>query len=337
MVRVPFAEACDRLTNVFGREGVPKDDATTLADILATNSLEGVPSHGLHFFDFILSGLREGRISPQARPSLTAAFGAWEQWDGNQGPGPLNALRATNRAMELAAEHGIGMVALRNTNHWTRAGFYGQWAARAGFGFICWTNTSAVMPPWGSLQPRLGNNPMVFALPHADCPLVMDMALAQFSIGRLRTTQLQGEMLPVPGGYDEQGNLTRDPTAILHSGRVLPIGYWKGSGMALLLDLLAATLAGGNTTLDSTEDRAVDSVSQVYIAFDLGNRLDLHAIGAVTDRVLEDLRQTWAESGDDGFHFPGQGASQRRESNLLDGVPVDRAVWRRIILESPAA
>jgi 3-dehydro-L-gulonate 2-dehydrogenase len=107
--------------------------------------------------------------------------------------------------------------------------------------------------------------------------------------------------------------------------------------MALLLDLLAATLAGGNTTLDRTEDRAVDSVSQVFIAFDLGNRLDLQAIGAVTDRVLEDLRQTWAESGDSNFHFPGQGASQRREVNLRDGVPVDPAVWRHIVFESQAA
>ena len=100
-------------------------------------------------------------------------------------------------------------------------------------------------------------------------------------------------MLPVPGGYDEQGNLTCDPSAILRSGRTLPIGYWKGAGMALLLDLLGAALAGGNTTLDSTENPEVDSVSQVFIAFDLGNRLDLNEIGAITDRVIEDLRRTW--------------------------------------------
>ena len=137
------------------------------------------------------------------------------------------------------------------------------------------------------------------------------MALAQFSIGRLETTQLQGEMLPVPGGYDEQGNLTEDPAAIFRSGRPLPIGYWKGTGMALLLDLMAAALAGGNTTLDNTENPEVDSVSQVFIAFDLGNRLDLDAIDAITDRVIEDLRRTWEGSDPGGFRYPGEGAAQR--------------------------
>jgi 3-dehydro-L-gulonate 2-dehydrogenase len=107
--------------------------------------------------------------------------------------------------------------------------------------------------------------------------------------------------------------------------------------MALLLDLLGAALAGGNTTLDSTENPEVDAVSQVFIAFDLGNRLDLNEIEATTDRVIEDLRQTWVGSLVDGFRFPGEGAAKRRDANLQDGVPVDAAVWERILQESSDA
>ena len=163
MIRVPFDEACRRLTHVFRREGVPEDDAATLAEILATNSLEGSCFPWSALLRLYFEWIERRQDLRNARPSLVAAFAGWEQWDGNRGPGPLNALRSTDRAMELAVGHGVGMVALRNTTHWTRAGYYGQRAARAGFGYIGWTNTYAVMPPWGSSRPRLGNNPIVFA------------------------------------------------------------------------------------------------------------------------------------------------------------------------------
>lgn len=317
---------------VFSSAGLADARAELLARILATNSLEGVPSHGMHFLGFILEGLRADRIQAGATPSRTSAFGAWEQWDGNQGPGPLNALQMTERAMELAAAHGVGCVALRNTNHWTRPGYYGHLAARRGFALICWGNTPFVMPPWGSKRARIGNNPIVFALPNGDAPLVMDMALSQFSIGRLQTSRLNGEELPVPGGHDDHGELTRDPAAILRSGRSLAIGHWKGTGMALLLDLLAATLASGNTTLDRSADAKLDSVSQIFVAFDLADRLDEHEMRSTVARVLEDLRENWDGPGE--FHAPGEGAARHRAENLEAGVPVDPAVWQWICDES---
>src|SRR5207245_1614278 len=123
------------------------------------------------------------------RPVTVVARGALERWDGRRGAGMLNAARATDRAVTLARTHGVGVVALGNTNHWMRGGGYGWRAADAGVVLLCWTNTLPNLPPWvpnGSAPPRLGNNPLVVAVPRADGRhVVLDMAMSQFSFGAL--------------------------------------------------------------------------------------------------------------------------------------------------------
>ena len=149
--------------------------------------------------------------------------------------------------MELADQYGIGMVGIRNTTHWMRGGTYGLYAARKGYAAIMWTNTESCMPPWGGRECRLGNNPFVMAVPSADGgePLQLDMAMSQYSYGKLQVTRLAGEKLPYPGGFDDEGNLTDDPGAIEQSRRVLPVGYWKGSAFSFMLDILGSVLTDG--------------------------------------------------------------------------------------------
>ena len=177
-----------------------------------------------------------------------ARFGALERWDGRSGPGNLNAYAAMERAMALSREHGVGCVALGNTNHWMRGGTYGWQAAEAGLIGICWTNTMPNLPPWGATEPCIGNNPLVIGVPRAKGPVVLDMAMSQFSYGALESYRKRGEALPVDGGFDADGNLTRDAGAIEASQRLLPVGYWKGSGLAVVLDAMAAMLSLGKAT-----------------------------------------------------------------------------------------
>ena len=135
--------------------------------------------------------IHNGTIDVHARPELVGSCGALERWDGKLGIGNLNAYQAMDRAIELARRHGIGCVALANTNHWMRGGTYGWQAADAGLMGICWTNTLANLPPWGASDPRLGNNPFVIAVPRPEGHVVLDMAMSQFSYGRLASYQMQ--------------------------------------------------------------------------------------------------------------------------------------------------
>jgi len=259
-----------------------------------------------------------GKVDIHAQPKLVTEAGALERWDGQRGPGNLNAYACMDRALEIARTNGIGCVALANTNHWMRGGSYGWQAAETGAIGMCWTNTMPNLPPWGSAAPLLGNNPLVIAVPRAGGHVVLDMAMSQFSFGALASYRQRGEQLPVEGGFDSQGHLTRDPEAIEISQRPLPIGYWKGSGLALVLDMTAAMLSGGAATHQIPADAEREAgVSQVFLAFGLSS---LQNTGAIADSIIANL----------GARYPGQQVLRIRAENMAQGVPVDPAVWREV-------
>src|SRR6185295_2689290 len=234
-MRVPFDEMHDTLRRALVATGMEADRAALSARLFAEASRDGVSSHGLNRFPRFMGMIRRGVVDVHARPEPVAAHGALERWDGRGGPGNLNAHAAMARAIALARAHGAGCLALANTNHWMRGGSDGWQAADAGVIGICWTNTLANLPPWGAADPRLGNNPLIIAVPRRAGHVVLDMAMSQFSVGALASYRSRGELLPVAGGYDEAGGLTRDPAAVEASGRLLPAGFWKGSGLSLLL------------------------------------------------------------------------------------------------------
>ncbi|MEO7531265.1 MAG: Ldh family oxidoreductase, partial [Sediminibacterium sp.] len=227
IVQIPEMEKY--FTEILIQEGFTQENAIRCAEIFTDNSIDGVYTHGVNRFPRFVKYVREGYVKPDALPTLQHAFGSIEQWNGNLGPGPLNAIHATNSVMRLATQHGIGCVALSNTNHWMRAGNYAWKAAKAGFVFIGWTNTNSNMPAWGALDAKLGNNPLVMALPYKEEAVVLDMAMSQYSLGFMELTAMRNAKLPVDGGFDAEGKLSDDPAAILATRRLLPTGYWKGS------------------------------------------------------------------------------------------------------------
>jgi 3-dehydro-L-gulonate 2-dehydrogenase len=329
LIRVSSAEVTQLLERVLRALGFSPQRAQLAARLFAESSRDGVLSHGLHRFPRFVEQVRRGVVDVNAEPRRVAALGAFERWDGHRGPGMLNAHACMNRAIELARAQGLGGVALCNTNHWMRGGSYGWQAAEAGVIGICWTNTMANLPPWGSSEERLGNNPLVIAVPHAQGPVVLDMAMSQFSFGALESHRLRGQRLPVDGGFDREGQLTRDPAAIEESRRALPIGYWKGSGLALLLDLMAALLAGGAATHQIPRNFIQESaLSQVFLAFDLPS---IDQAGAREEAIAGILASLRGPGDAEPIRYPGERVQRlRRESDEL-GLAVDPGMWAQIV------
>jgi LDH2 family malate/lactate/ureidoglycolate dehydrogenase len=182
-VRVPLSTLQSEFLRVLRSERVdlPPDVAALCAKLFMENQRDGVYSHGLNRFGGFVSAVVDGRFDKAARPTVEQRFGCVEQWDGHCGIGLWNAHVATSRAVDLARKYGIGCVALRNTNHWMRAGSYGLQAARAGCVGICFTNTCPLLPPWGSAEARIGNNPLCIAIPRGKSqePLLLDMAMVR--------------------------------------------------------------------------------------------------------------------------------------------------------------
>ena len=311
--------------------GFSDEKADQCAEIFTLNSLEGVYSHGVNRFPRFVDNILKGFIRPVAEPSIERSLGSLEQWNGNLGPGPLNALLATERALELALENGIGMVAMRNTNHWMRGGTYGWKAARKGYAFIGWTNTEANMPAWGAKDFHLGNNPLVFAVPYGSEAIVLDFAMSQYSYGKLEVYQLAGEQLPFPGGFNDRGELTTDPGEILVTRRAVPIGYWKGSGLSLLLDILATALSGGLSTAEISKREAEYALSQVFIAINLRALGNYENIEKAIKSIIIDLKGSVPAAPGTEIRYPGENIVRIREENKKHGIPVNKEIWRRII------
>lgn len=329
-MRIPLEKMIEEFTRVLCKHGLTDDRAHRCAAIFAENSLVGVASHGLNRFPSFIDFIKKGYVDPKTEPERIAEHGAWEQWDGKLGVGPLNADVASQRAMALAKEFGIGCVGLRNTNHWMRGGYFGWQAAQAGYAMIAWTNTKPNVPPWGAIDARVGNNPLVLAVPRGDSPVVLDMAMSQFSFGRMEGAARAGQTLPLPGGFDQQGTLTTDPAAIIAADRALPIGYWKGSGLALLLDLVATLLSGGLATHQIGQQVTEYGVSQVYIAMDVARTSSSELVERAVNEVIQDLHGSKTVAGETVL-YPGERALSRRQENVRLGIPVEVEIWQSIL------
>jgi 3-dehydro-L-gulonate 2-dehydrogenase len=331
MLRVPYSELYESLKKAIAGLGLAEERAALCARLFAETTRDGVYTHGLNRFPRFATMVANGSIDLHAEPSRTAGMGGLERWDGHRGVGNLNAYAAMQRAMELAREHGIGGVALANTNHWMRGGSYGWLAAEAGLFALCWSNTLANVPSWGATSPTLGNNPLVIAVPRAGGHVVLDMAMSQFSYGTLAAYSRRGVPLPVDGGFDTAGNLTKDAAAIEASQRALPVGFWKGSGLSLVLDMLAAMLSGGRATHQLSLDPVRETgQSQIFLAIDPSSLGDANELSRIAEGIVESLREATPVDPGKPVRYPGEETMRLREENLRLGVPVDPEIWNEM-------
>lgn len=333
-LRIPFETIHREIERVLLSRGVNGEQADLCARIIASNSIDGVTSHGVTRFPHFISTIDDGLLQKNVEPEPLASFGAIERWDGKRGLGPVMATRFMARATELAAGNGIGCVAAQNTTHWLRGGTYGLQAAEKGFAAICFTNARPAMPAWGGKKLRLGNNPIVFAVP-GNPPLLADLALSQFSYGKIQEAALAGKTLPVAAGYALDGEMTNDPQAILESlkagaYRLLPMGYWKGSALSFIVDAMVAILSGGFAAKEvETASPADVGISQVFIAFDVKRMMPEDDLNQRIAELVSYLKTGRNDEAED-VRFPGEGAWAQRSYNLEHGAPVDETVWAKI-------
>ena len=345
-MRVPFADLHHHLTRALLHLGLFPDRADLSARLVTEATCDGVYTHGLNRFPRFVAMVRNGSINVTAVPELVLGHGALERWEGNAGVGNLNAYACMDRAITLARSHGLGAVALARTNHWMRGGTYGWQAADRGFFAICWTNTGRNLPAWGATAASLGNNPLVLAVPrrgpdghYAGGPhVVLDMAMSQFAYGQLDAYARRGEQLPVPGGYDEAGDLTTDPAAITKTFRALPIGFWKGSGLALTLDLFAALLSGGNATHQISPDPLFETgLSQFFLAVDPSHLSAASELDRAATALIDELGAVPRVNPSQIPRYPGENTLKVRENNLKNGVPVEDPAWSELLALSASA
>lgn len=315
--------------SLFAAHGVPETDAVIVANCLIRADLRGVDTHGLVRIPGYLKRIEMGLVDPAPVlvPRRVAAAAA--HLDGGNGLGFVVGTRATETAMEIAAESGLGLVGVSRSTHFGMAACYLLQAVEQGFAAFAFTNASPAMPPWGGRREMLGTSPFAAAVPNpGGIPFVLDMAPSVVARGKIRRAAREGKPIPEGWALDADGRATTDPDAAL-KGVVLPIGGAKGAGLSMLMDILGGVLTGaafGGQVGD--QYKAFDRPQNVG-HFILLLRPDLflpaHQVALRMTALVEAVKANPMAEGVDEILMPGEPEARCEAARLANGIPYRNA------------
>jgi len=327
-VRIKYINLVQKISSRLQAAGVDADNATLEARIMSEADAQEVPSHGVRMLPPLLKAIAEGRVTPNPNIKIEKELGAICILDCDNGPGRQTANTAMNEAIERAKKFGVGVCLAKRTTHWGRAHAYASHAAQAGFIGICTTNAIPTMAIWGAKKPVIGNNPLAIGIPLGDDkPIVLDMAMSQAAVGKVNTWLREGKTVPGNWGIDAQGNPSSNAKDIL-SGAVLPMGEHKGAGLALMMELLTAALAGAAFTqqLFANDNSGIDPDStKLFVALNVNAFIEPHQFYKNVKNFLLYLQQEAAP-----FHYPGERGWQAGSENKRIGIPIHTEILTQL-------
>jgi len=324
---------------LFRAQGVPGTDADRVAECLVQADLRGVSSHGVGRVPIYLDRLRKGLV--KSRPAITVerALTVAARVDGDNGLGFLVGTRAMSTAVDIAREHGVGFVLAHHSNHFGMAASYLQQAVDAGLSAFVFTNASPAMPIWGGRTPFLGTSPFAFAAPGGPGrpPVMLDMAMSVVARGKVRRAMQLGEPIPLGWALDKEGRPTTDAKAG-YEGVVLPFGGMKGSGLSLMMEILAGVMSGakfggevGNQYFDFDEPQ---NVGHCFIAMRPDLFMPMEQYGARMGALSDRAKATDRADGVDEILLPGEPEMRKAAERSRSGIPLDRQELDQLIVEA---
>ena len=331
-VTVPAAWLTQAVASVFGALGFSTSAAGRVAESLVAADLRGIPSHGVLLVPMYVQRIQEGSVSLRERAEPVQDLGAIAVLDGGNALGQLTGEQAMRLAVAKARRYGVGVVTVRNAFHFGRAFRYVELAAASGCIGIAAANTRPLMPAPGGASAVVGNNPVAIGVPRPDSePVILDIALSEAAIGKIRLAAGEGRPIPANWATDGQGQPTTDPNAAL-AGLLLPTGGHKGFGLALMIDVLTGVLSGGGYGRHVKGLYADTSVPNNCAHFFLA--LDVAAFGDPTafgQRLADLAGQVVASDrapGVDRVYLPGEREAARH--GVHDEVPLEPSVLARL-------
>jgi LDH2 family malate/lactate/ureidoglycolate dehydrogenase len=317
---------------VLGRLGVPGTDAELVADSLVTADLWGHPSHGMLRLGWYAARLRSGAMAARTEPRLVTDLGAIAVMDGCDGVGQVVTDRACADAVARAAEHGVGVVAVRNSNHFGTAAHWTRRIAEAGCVGILFTNGSPAMAPWGGTGKTVGANPWSIATPGGSHPpVVLDIANTGVARGKIYAAAQRGEPIPDTWALDEHGVPTTDPRVAVN-GLLAPMGGHKGYAISFLMDVLSGVLTGSGFATDVVGPYVPDRRSRcghLVMALRIDAFLPRVEFDARIDDLIGRTKAVPKAAGVEDVFYPGEiefraaGAGRRAGVEIPDRTVAD--------------
>ena len=308
--------------------GVPGADATKIAELMLEADLTGADAHGVFRLPQYIRRIKAGGVNPRASITVEKTAPATAMVDGDNGMGHLVMQRAADTAMALAKENGVAWAGARRSNHAGAAGTYAAMALPHDMiGIYSAVANANHMPAWGAAESLLSTNPIAFSVPAGhEPPVVLDIATTVVSYGTVKAYKLQGKPMPEGWMVSAVDGKPLTDSARSAEGLLLPIGGHKGSGLALVLGLLAGVLNGaafGREVVDfNADDESECNTGHFIIALDISRFIPIDVFKSQIDRQLRDLKASKVLPGFDSIRLPGEQRRTRRADRESKGVPV---------------
>lgn len=317
--------------------GSNKVEATEIGDQLVEANLRGHDSHGVGMLPQYIQNVRKGALQPNQHVRIVSDRGPILVLDGQWGYGQTIGREAMAAGIGRAREMGLAMVALRNSHHLGRIGTWAEQCLDAGLVSMHFVNVVGSPPrvaPFGGSDARFGTNPFCVGIPGGDgTPVVLDMATSRIAMGKARVAKNKGEQAPEGCLIDASGYPTRNPAVVFDPpvGALLPFGDHKGSGLALVCELLGAALTGGITIPPHRPRPSMIINNMLSIIIDPGAIGDAAAFRAEVEAVANWVRNSPPAPGTKSVMVAGEPERLVRARRLAEGIPVDAETWREIV------
>lgn len=324
--RVPAAPLLALVADIFRRCTMRPADADLLADSLVEADLSGVHSHGVLRVPEYVDKLTDKGVDPQGRPTIVREFGACLVVDGGNSMGQIGARYAMQEAVERARVHGVGLAAVRGSNHCGAMAYFARQVLAHDMIGLATTNALPTMAPWGGAERLLGINPLAVAIPAGtENPIIYDAAFSGSSHGKIRIHQQKDWPLPEGWALDHDGRPTTDAAAAI-DGLLAPIGGFKGTGLALIMGILSSMLSGASygTELGNMEDGPqAGEDGHFFGAINVAAFEQVERFKERVDQAIAQIRACRPAAGHDRIYAPGELEQLKREHYGRDGIPLN--------------
>lgn len=333
-VRVPFDKLKEIVRSILVSVGLSGPDAEIAADVLVTTDARGVSSHGVYALPGYVRQMREGGIDPRSDIAVLEESGATCLIDGKNGMGQVVSVKATLKAIELARKYGTSVVCVRNSSHFGAGAYYAMMCAKENQIGIAISNATPVLAAPGGCGPAVGNNPIAVAVPTADDPVVLDIALSIVAVGKMMNIVKSGGTIPDNWITDEEGRPSTDPYVLDRGGAALPFGGYKGFGIAVITEILAAVLPGAGVTKELRDwllyPHLPTRTGHFFAAIDVSRFMPVQAFKERVSLFGEEIRGGKRAAGVERLYMPGDMENEAERKSMLSGVAVPIHLWKAL-------
>lgn len=311
--------------SIFISKGVSEQEAMLVSDMLVEANLRGHDSHGVIRIPKWSTGLEAGAINPIAKVQAVRETAASALLDGGSALGPVVGHKASDMVIHKAKSLGIGIVVVRKASHIGMLGYYTEYMAQRGVIGICMTNSESGVAPFGTADKILGTNPLSIGVPTRTWPMVLDMSTSVVARGKIVVALENREKIPLGWALNKDGGPTTDPKEALE-GVLLPLGGMKGSGLAIMVDILTGALAGqavGRDVKGTFDMKHEGTKGDMFMAIEPSVFIGLERFLDTVESLKGQIKGARKAKGADKILLPGEYEYLMRQKRYKEGIPIN--------------